>query len=178
MCRSFLDTSCTTSTIQRNLSLPHFPPVLVSLMLGRIDGHGLRPSVTVAKAKYGTEYYTKWAMLNTDGEMTWGPDAELTDAGVQQAKKTSDLWKGEFAEGMPLPTQLLCSPFTRTADTCKITFGDMMIGPGKMLHEMLGIRTGNKRGARTDLQGRFPDFILEDTMSEEDDLWKPDYRDT
>ncbi|KAG9002664.1 hypothetical protein FRB94_003699 [Tulasnella sp. JGI-2019a] len=71
-------------------------------------------------------------MLNTDGEMTWGPDAELTDAGVQQAKKTSDLWKGEFAEGMPLPTQLLCSPFTRTADTCKITFGDMMIGPGKV----------------------------------------------
>lgn len=35
----------------------------------------------------------KWRFLGTDGELTWGPDAGLTELGIRQAKENNMVWK-------------------------------------------------------------------------------------
>jgi broad specificity phosphatase PhoE len=58
-------------------------------------------------------------------------DAELTPVGISQAESANAFWKEEINAGMPPPDKLWCSPFTRAARTCQITFGDILIESGK-----------------------------------------------
>ncbi|KAG8843913.1 hypothetical protein FRB96_003696 [Tulasnella sp. 330] len=139
----------------------------------------------VADAKYGEEWGTKWGMLNGDGTLIWGPDAELSPVGIAQARAANALWKKEIAAGMPLPTQLYSSPFVRAAKTCKVTFDDLIISNGKvkplvieMLRELMGVYTCDKRGPLSALRKTYPEFEVEQGFAEEDLLWKSDYRET
>ncbi|KAG9028250.1 hypothetical protein FRB95_006656 [Tulasnella sp. JGI-2019a] len=93
------------------------------IVIGR-HGQGIH---NVADTKWGKEWEEKWAMEYGDGNLVWGPDAELTEVGVGQAQQVNELWKQEIDAGMPIPTQLYSSPFSRALKTCKVTFGDILI---------------------------------------------------
>ncbi|PSR74097.1 hypothetical protein PHLCEN_2v10053 [Hermanssonia centrifuga] len=70
---------------------------------------------------------SSWSLLDGDGTITWGPDAELTPVGVAQAQNVSAAWKVQAKAGIPLPQTLYTSPLTRAADTLNITWADILI---------------------------------------------------
>ncbi|KZT59347.1 phosphoglycerate mutase [Calocera cornea HHB12733] len=137
----------------------------------------------LAAAKYGREEWdTKWCKLNGDGEITWGPDPELTPQGIQEAKNASEAWKKELPHGMPLPNRWFASPFQRASNTLRITFDGVVADPKPLIieeiREMIGMHTCDKRSPKRTIQERFPTFSIEEGFTEEDELWKPDYRET
>ncbi|CAE6480594.1 unnamed protein product [Rhizoctonia solani] len=145
----------------------------------------------VGESKYGTvEWDKKWSLLNGDGEITWGPDPELTDLGKQQASEAHKVWKTELArqDPAPLPTILFSSPFSRAALTLDITFSGILThmkdGTGlrpyimENLREMNGEHTCDKRNPKSRIHEMYPEFEFEPGFTEEDELWTPDHRET
>ncbi|GAA6032717.1 hypothetical protein JCM8097_000757 [Rhodosporidiobolus ruineniae] len=138
----------------------------------------------VAETKYGTPAWDAyWSKLNGDEEMTWGPDAHLTPLGRSQASHMHALWTAELADGAPLPGQWLSSPLSRAASTLQTTWeGLMRPGEGEGadmregLREVEGVHTCDKRRTKSYLAKHYPSFTFEDGFAEEDELWKPDYR--
>ncbi|EIN12161.1 phosphoglycerate mutase [Punctularia strigosozonata HHB-11173 SS5] len=139
----------------------------------------------VGEAKYGTkawdDYYSK---LNGDGEITWGPDPELTPLGESQARAAHDLWQTEVTAGMPLPDSLYCSPLTRALRTNQITFDGVVDRSERRTtvveycREENGEHTCDRRRTRSYIRATFPSFEIEDGMTEEDELWDPVVRET
>ncbi|KAJ9110182.1 hypothetical protein QFC20_003034 [Naganishia adeliensis] len=121
--------------------------------------------------------YTK---RNGDREIVWGPDAELTPLGQSQALAVQEGWKRNLALGAPLPQLWICSPLTRTADTMRLSFGDILDGKKPIfvegVREIYGEHTCDMRRSKSYLAERFPDYDFEPGFSEEDPWWKPDER--
>jgi broad specificity phosphatase PhoE len=146
------------------------------LFLGR-HGEGYH---NVAEAKYGTEAWNEyWSKLDGDGELAWGPDPDLTDTGKDQAAMAHTSWIEELAFGLPLPEKLYCSPMTRALQTHAITFNGIIDKSYKTVvlencREEYGEHTCDKRKSRSLIQSAFPDVKLEDTFTEEDQLWTPE----
>lgn len=67
-----------------------------------------------------------WSKLNTDGEIVWGPDPELTELGVTQAQTVNAAWKQQILAGAPVPQSLYSSPLRRAANTLKITWWEIL----------------------------------------------------
>jgi len=129
---------------------------------------------------YGTKAWINyWSKLNGDGNMTWGPDPKLTELGISQAAVANSVWKTELKYGIPLPTTLYCSPFSRAASTLEITFKDV-VGPHlrplvvEDFREINGVEPCNKRETKTYIAKSYPNFIFEEGFTEEDELWNPD----
>lgn len=122
----------------------------------------------------------KWCRLNGDGKYVWGPDPELTELGEQQALAVQEGWKSALAAGGPRPEKWLCSPLTRTADTMRLSFGDIISDETPVfkegLREIFGQHTCDKRRSKSYLEERFSDYAFEEGFAEEDLLWKPDER--
>lgn len=124
-------------------------------------------------------------MKNGDGTLVWGPDAKLTELGIQQAKDNNKAWKEQIEKGVPLPQVYYASPFTRALDTMQYTWQDIKKREGvkpplvlEDLREDIGVHTCDKRETRSFTQNRFPTVVIEDGFTEQDELWKPDYRET
>ncbi|KAM0793388.1 hypothetical protein ACM66B_000841 [Microbotryomycetes sp. NB124-2] len=140
----------------------------------------------VAEAKYGTPAWNEyWSRLETDGEITWGPDPELTPLGVSQAKANNAAWKRRIEQGAPLPQTLYSSPLSRSAKTLELTWGDILIEKygvrplvKERLRETIGLHTCDKRSDRSILEKRFASFRFEATFSEHDQLWSPDFQES
>ncbi|KAJ7132667.1 histidine phosphatase superfamily [Mycena filopes] len=136
----------------------------------------------VAEAKYGTEAWDDhWAKLYGDGELTWGPDPELTNLGKDQAARVNHLWKEELGAGIPLPEKLYCSPMTRAIQTNLITFEGVSTRRPVIVEncrEEYGEHTCDKRNTRTYIRDTFPQFDIDDDLTEEDELWEADARET
>ncbi|THU84942.1 phosphoglycerate mutase-like protein [Dendrothele bispora CBS 962.96] len=153
----------------------------------------------VGESKYGTEAWDEyWSKLDGDGEITWGPDAELTPLGEDQARSVTSAWKSELPFDIPVPKRnaRFCSPMTRAFSTYSLTFafeneGLKLQGDQKPVilencREEYGEHTCDKRRTKTYIRERFPDFsirggISADTgvfteFSEEDELWLADQR--
>ncbi|CAE6436154.1 unnamed protein product [Rhizoctonia solani] len=82
-----------------------------------VDRHGL------------TEWINHFSKLNTDGEITWGPDAKLTPLGETQAREVNALWKKELSrpsDPVPIPTKLFSSPLARALATLDLSFKDVI----------------------------------------------------
>ncbi|KAG8968970.1 hypothetical protein FRC03_005236 [Tulasnella sp. 419] len=129
--------------------------------------------------KLGTREY--WSRLNGDGNITWGPDAELTDLGVLQAQEINARWKEELPRSIPVPTKLFSSPLQRAARTLELSFqGIPTTKPLIMenLREVLGEHTCDKRSTRSYLEAAFPTFEIEASLTEDDELWRADERET
>ncbi|KAF8693835.1 hypothetical protein AX14_002251 [Amanita brunnescens Koide BX004] len=147
--------------------------------LGR-HGQGFH---NLAEQKYGTkEWDEHWSKLNTDGEIRWGPDAELTPLGIDQAADARSAWKEELAFDAPLPDKMYCSPLTRALRTHQITYQDH-IPPGRPVviefcREENGVHTCDKRRSRTYIHQTFPLFETEVGFTEDDELWSPDARES
>ncbi|KIJ31716.1 hypothetical protein M422DRAFT_36152 [Sphaerobolus stellatus SS14] len=155
------------------------------LFLGR-HGQGFHNTV---ESIYGTEEWNrKWARLNGDGNIVWGPDPKLTELGIEQAKTAHNAWIEELKAGIPLPESLYSSPFNRAIHTALITFDGILInmpeGQQKrplikeLLREMNGVHTCDKRGPRSLIEETFPEFDIEPGLSEDDLLWQEDHRET
>ncbi|KAF8599467.1 phosphoglycerate mutase-like protein [Ceratobasidium sp. AG-I] len=146
----------------------------------------------VGESLYGTgDWDNHWSKLNGDGNITWGPDAELTELGQQQAQLAHNVWATELAKAdpVPLPTKLFSSPMSRAASTLEITFDDILLpASGKKdsvypyvmenLREMMGEHTCDMRRTRSYIQKTYPDFFIEHGFTEQDELWKADHRET
>ncbi|KAF8599466.1 phosphoglycerate mutase family protein [Ceratobasidium sp. AG-I] len=146
----------------------------------------------VAESFYGTASWDDhWSKLNGDGNMTWGPDALLTDTGKQQAVLAHNAWVTERSkpDPVPLPTKLFSSPMSRAASTLDITFtGILLTESGKhdivqpyvmeKLREIIGVHTCDKRRTKTYIRTNYTDFRIEPGFTEQDELWTADYRET
>ncbi|KAF8579078.1 phosphoglycerate mutase [Ramaria rubella] len=165
------------------------------LFVGR-HGQGFH---NVAESLYGS---TEWnregfslshlhmATLNGDENMTWGPDPKLTELGLQQAKAVNKLWHTEIAYDIPLPESLYSSPFSRAVHTALITFDGILLDAvdskrsqkrpliKEKLREVNGVHTCDKRSTRSYLETTFPQFDIEPSFTEKDELWRADHRET
>ncbi|KAK2464592.1 hypothetical protein APHAL10511_003381 [Amanita phalloides] len=151
----------------------------ILFFLGR-HGQGYH---NVGYEKYGMNAWDEyWSKLNTDGEIRWGPDAELTQLGLDQARGARDAWRAERAFGIPLPDRMYCSPLTRALRTHEITFGDAIPARKTLVLEMCreenGVHTCDKRRTRTYIHEMFPLYEIEQGLTEEDELWSPDVRES
>ncbi|KAF8340817.1 histidine phosphatase superfamily [Amanita rubescens] len=145
--------------------------------LGR-HGQGFH---NLAEQKYGSKAWDDyWSKLNTDGEIRWGPDAELTPLGIAQANDARSAWKKELAFDAPLPDKMYCSPLTRASRTHQITFQDVIPSRKTLVVEFCreenGVHTCDKRRSRTYIHQTFPLFEIEEGFTEDDELWSPDTR--
>ncbi|KAG7195002.1 uncharacterized protein KQ657_004114 [Scheffersomyces spartinae] len=134
--------------------------------------------------KYGLEqWHAKWHCLGTDGEVTYGPDAMLTELGMNQAKENHQAWKKELALGAPIPDAFYVSPLQRSSWTLQMTWDGLRPQEKQPivtenLRETLGVNLCDKRSTRLVIESRFKPhgFVIEEGFSEEDKLWLPDYR--
>ncbi|KAL5632159.1 hypothetical protein ACGC1H_000239 [Rhizoctonia solani] len=146
----------------------------------------------LAESAYGTAAWDDyWSKLNGDGNMTWGPDALLTELGKQQAQLAHNAWVTELAKSdpVPLPSKLFSSPMSRAASTLDITFtGILLTESGKNdkvrpyvmegLREVIGVHTCDKRRTKSYIREAYNDFRIEPGFTEEDELWTADHRET
>ncbi|KAF8998679.1 histidine phosphatase superfamily [Cyathus striatus] len=142
----------------------------------------------VAEAKYGTLAWDEyWSKLNGDGDLVWGPDPKLTEVGEGQAALIRQGWETELAFDIPLPDKLYCSPFSRALKTCEIQFEGIIpfrsdsqrtVTVLENCREENGVHTCDRRSSRSYITETFPHFRIEDGLTEEDELWHPDIRET
>ncbi|KAJ7046333.1 histidine phosphatase superfamily [Mycena alexandri] len=136
----------------------------------------------VAEAKYGTQAWDDyWAMLYGDGELTWGPDPELTDLGKDQASRLNHLWKEELGAAIPPPEKLYCSPMTRAMQTNILTFEGVSTRRTLVVEncrEEYGEHTCDKRNTRTYISDTFPQLDIDGDLTEDDQLWEAETRET
>ncbi|KAF8649004.1 hypothetical protein AX16_006118 [Volvariella volvacea WC 439] len=153
------------------------------IIFGR-HGQGWHNTV---EEKYGREASEKhWYKVNGDDEIVWGPDAELTPLGEDQARDIAKIWETELAlaDPIPLPSKFYCSPLTRAARTCQITFERFVdtnhdwVEIVENCREVNGVYTCNKRRTKSYILDRFKGFFTEPGFSEEDNLWDPDVRES
>lgn len=134
----------------------------------------------------------KWRGMNTDGRLTWGPDPELTELGVEQAKDNNKVWKQELLNNnqrnkqLITPTRFFLSPMRRSVTTLINTWKDIVdLNEAKPLiqehwRETIGVATCNQRRSKNEIAKDYEPFgfEVESEFVEEDIYWTPDYRET
>lgn len=132
--------------------------------------------------KYGiAEWNEKWNVLGSDGEVTYGPDAMLTELGINQAKENNGVWKEEIkSQGAPIPSQFYVSPLQRSLWTCLRTWEGLRPANQKVmireiLRETIGQNLCDKRLTKLVIEERFSshNFEVEEGFPEEDELFTP-----
>ncbi|ORY22492.1 histidine phosphatase superfamily [Naematelia encephala] len=136
-------------------------------------------------SKYGVDpWEEKWTFLNGDGEITWGPDPDLTPLGVSQARAIQACWKSQLPFNPPIKASemhWLVSPLTRTGQTLLESWGELLGGTPEIWEdwrEIYGSHTCDKRSSKSVIQSKFPLFTIEPGFAEEDELWTPDHRES
>lgn len=154
---------------------------------------------------YGQEAWDDyWSKLNGDGNITWGPDPDLTPLGEEQAKRNNIAWKKQIEKGVPLPQSFYGSPFKRALDTYRYTWSDINTSKKPLrsnsdgstdgahgaattnsvplivedLRETIGVHTCDKRSTKTQIHARYPTYEFEKGFTEEDVLWTETHRET
>lgn len=128
----------------------------------------------IASQKYPKhEWMSKWRFLGTDGELTWGPDANLTDLGIKQAQENNVAWTKQLENGAPLPSRFLVSPLQRSIHTLKHTWHDKNYPRPLVvenLRETIGIHLCHQRSPKSIIQKQFDFLDFEDSFTEQDIL--------
>jgi broad specificity phosphatase PhoE len=131
-----------------------------------------------------------WAKLEGNEKITWA-DPHLTEVGKRQAQAMRDFW-GDAATNhmLPLPGRHYVSPLARCLETCETALTGLTLLPGacetppfspevkELIRERLGVHTCDRRRSRSWIQSNFPQFSIEPGFAEEDELWRPDVRET
>lgn len=132
----------------------------------------------VLSKQYGNDKYT------------WGPDPELTEKGINQAKENHKAWEEQKSKGVVLPVVFYASPFTRALDTMQYTWNGILFdteGSGSSikpplvvedLREDNGVHTCDMRRTKSFIENRFPRVVVEKGFTEQDELWDKDHRET
>lgn len=148
--------------------------VSYKLILCARHGQGFH---NVVVEKYSLEeWHAKWGALGTDGELDYGPDAMLTDLGINQGKENRQVWAREIEEhGAPIPLKFYVSPLQRSLWTCVYTWEGLRpnhIKPvvTESLRETIGRDMCNQRLLKSVILERFGkhDFVFEPGFEEED----------
>lgn len=114
------------------------------------------------------------------GKLTW-VDALLVDEGIAQANKLATFWTQDAKiDGTPLPQTVYSSPLARCLETTRLVYGPVMDQQHSELHpivkealrERLTNHTCDKRSSRSWIEKNYPDFIIEEGFTENDNLWK------
>ncbi|RCK64513.1 hypothetical protein Cantr_00375 [Candida viswanathii] len=135
---------------------------------------------------------TKWRGKYTDGRLTWGPDPELTELGVEQARDNNKFWKHELLNNqhrnrdLIMPTRFFLSPMKRSATTLVNTWKDIVDLNEKkpviqeVWRETIGTATCNQRRLKSEMAKDYEPFgfQIEPGFEEDDIYWKPDARET
>lgn len=129
-------------------------------------------------------------MLTGDGEITWGPDPELTPLGEGQARSVNAAWHHQLErasqgqDAAPLPTRLFSSPFKRSCKTLELTFQGILLPPSPqksvpspLIKEDLREQYGDDheavhRSPRSTIEKNFPGYQIEEGLTEEDERFK------
>lgn len=137
--------------------------------------------------KYGIdEWWKKWNVLGQDGDIVYGPDAMLTELGINQAKENHYVWEKEVRENKaPIPSKFYVSPLQRSLWTLVYTWDGLRpdsIKPvvTENLRETIGRNLCDKRSSKTVISERFGKygFVFEDGFEEQDVLYTDDHRET
>lgn len=125
----------------------------------------------VAGRKYSKqEWYDKWRFLGTDGEITWGPDADLTELGEKQALENQQAWKEQLEnKGAPYPKKFYVSPLQRSIKTHSITWNNQEVSVVENLRETIGLHLCHRRSNKSVLETKFPHLKFPDDFKEEDE---------
>ncbi|KAF2830704.1 PGAM-domain-containing protein [Ophiobolus disseminans] len=142
-------------------------------------GQGLH---NVKETEVGRDEWNRhWAKIPGDGVTTW-LDAELTPTGEQQATDVASVWG---LDKVPPPQSIYASPLRRCLRTTALGFAPSIITEPatvpvikEKLRERLGVHTCDQRSNKTWIASTYPHFKFEDGFVEEDELWKPDRRET
>ncbi|KAF1950902.1 phosphoglycerate mutase-like protein [Byssothecium circinans] len=131
----------------------------------------------VKEAEVGREEWDRyWSKLSGDATTIW-EDAALTLVGEQQAKDIARFFEdGDVAA----PERVYSSPLQRCLRTTELAYSSFPIQPivKENLRERLGVHTCDKRGTKSYIADAFPKFAFEAGFTEEDELWKPDVRES
>ncbi|KAJ2901815.1 histidine phosphatase superfamily [Zalerion maritima] len=161
-------------------------PSNVAYKIVFLTRHGLGLH-NVQEAKVGVEAWNlqnHWSLLDGDGTVTWA-DAHLVPAGIEQAKTLGALWESAVTtECVPLPQTLYCSPLARCLETCKLeftpVFSALLDAPSfkpkvrELLRERLWDHTCDRRSKRGWIEANYPGYEIEESLTEEDELWRQD----
>ena len=118
--------------------------------------------------------------------MTW-LDARLTPKGIQQAEVLGSFWRDAcHTTKIPIPETFYTSPLLRCLETARCTFSkDILPDEGvfqpvvkEAIREVFGVYTCDKRGTRSGIQLEFPEYIIEQSLTEDDELWTSQKRET
>ncbi|PHH89511.1 hypothetical protein CDD83_5883 [Cordyceps sp. RAO-2017] len=144
--------------------------------------HGLAVHNVVMEKIGSASWKNHWSHLDGDGNLTW-LDAKLTEQGIKQAKDISTFWaKASLDAGIPLPSKLYTSPLARCLETTKLVYAPVMASHNlpfapivkENLRERLTDHTCDKRSPRSWISANYPDYALEPSFTETDELWKAD----
>ena len=125
-----------------------------------------------------------WSKRDGNGTAIWA-DAHLTEKGAKQAQKANAFWANEIAtQEIPLPERYYTSPLHRCLATANITFSGLQLPDHhsfipevkELVREVIGIHTCDRRSSKTYIQTNFPNYTFEPGFSENDELWRPDFR--
>lgn len=126
----------------------------------------------VASAKYpGKLWAKKYRFLGTDGEITWGPDPDLTDLGKLQAQENHQFLVDQISKGMPIPSKFYVSPLSRSIETMMIEWDGIDISRPvvvEKLREIIGVNPCHKRLEKSVIQEKYPQLDFEPGFSEGD----------
>lgn len=137
--------------------------------------------------KYGLDEWNR--ELHKLGEFNgikYGPDPELTELGLAQAKENHDLWENELKEGAPIPSKFYVSPLQRSCRTLQITWDGLKPEEKhpqvlEKIRETIGKNLCDKRSPKSVIDERFGKYGFETEggiVDEEDILFKTDKRET
>ncbi|KAI5950874.1 PMU2 [Candida jiufengensis] len=148
--------------------------------------HGQSYANIVARKYTKEEWFAKWRFIGYDGEYTYGPDADLTEIGMEQAKENNIAWKKQLELGCPYPDSFYVSPLQRSIKTFNITWSEdptkVIENKGETfkikydlnplvienLRETNGLHLCHKRSKKSELISKFPHLKFSGDFSEED----------
>lgn len=122
------------------------------------------------------EWERYWSRIDGDDRSTWA-DSHLTSTGQQQA---AEVRRHVGSGRIYSPQSVYTSPLTRCLETTSIIWGSSLTHATVMenLRERFGVHTCDRRSRKSMIQANFPFCQVGDDMTERDELWKSDVRET
>ncbi|KAI1416266.1 phosphoglycerate mutase-like protein [Hypoxylon sp. FL1857] len=141
----------------------------------------------VKEAEVGREAWNShWSLLDGDGQKNWS-DAHLTEKGRQQARALNAFWQESLKNpGIPAPQRYYTSPLARCLETTKLAYSGLSVPADRPfkpivkenMREWFGKHTCDRRSTRSWIESNYPDYGIERSLTEADELWKKDHRET
>jgi len=133
----------------------------------------------IAEKDYGTKCWNcYWSQMEGNGSIIW-KDAKLTPKGHDHALKANNFWKGRaVSEKVPHPEIMYTSPLFRCLQTVNTTFSGYPflnnsrgVFVSESIREPINACTCAWRSLKSVMRAKFPLFVFDSTMEEEDPFW-------